>query len=92
MTNTRQLKSLLRQSGYKRQYVARVLGVSTSTLRNKLNGVTDFKLAEAERLAALLALTKSQRELVFFGPQPGAYEWDALAPERRDADDNRTAQ
>lgn len=86
MTDTAQLRALLRQSGYKLEYVARVLQISPATLRHKLHGATEFKLNEAERLAALLNLTAPQRELYFFGagwvgaPEPHA-------PERGDAHD-----
>lgn len=67
MTNTEQLKALLRQSGYKLRHVASVVGVSDNTLRSKLNGTSEFKLDEAERLASLLELDETQRIEYFFG-------------------------
>ena len=48
------------------EYQAKVLGISTSTLKNKLSGRTDFKVSEADTLSSLLGLTPAQRDLCFF--------------------------
>lgn len=41
-------------SGDTREGIARKLGISTTSLRSKLNGETEFKLSEAEQLARIL--------------------------------------
>lgn len=71
MADIGQLRLLLRKSGYTRQHAARLLGISEKTLYSRLQGGSDFKLAEAEKLAALLELTAAQREAYFFGFAPG---------------------
>ena len=52
--------------GYKLQYVASVLHISSNTLRHKLLGETQFKLDEAERLSTMLGLTMAERDACFF--------------------------
>lgn len=83
MTDTTQIQLIIRQSGYKMQHVAMVLGLSPATLRSRLNGLSEFKLSEAEKLSALLSLSEEQREMYFFGAAGG----NAAPPERRAAND-----
>ena len=54
--------------GLKLGNVARVLGISSSALHQKLNDESDFKVSEADRLSAMLGLTMEQRDACFFGP------------------------
>ena len=68
MTDTVQIRTYIQDSGLKLGHVARVLGISDSTLRQKLNNEREFKVSEAERLAALLELTRDERDACFFGP------------------------
>ena len=49
MANTNLIYTYIQDSGYKLQYVASVLHISSNTLRHKLLGETQFKLDEAER-------------------------------------------
>ena len=66
MANTNLISDYIRDSGYKMQYVAQTLHISSNTLRHKLLGKTQFKLDEAERLSAMLGLTMAQRDACFF--------------------------
>ena len=68
MTNTIQLRTYIDHQGIKVGHIASVLGMSSSTLRQKLNNEREFKVSEAERLAALLELTRDERDACFFGP------------------------
>ena len=67
MTNTIQLRTYIDHQGIKLGHIASVLGMSSSTLRQKLNNEREFKVSEAERLAALLELTRDERDACFFG-------------------------
>ena len=67
MTNETLLQEYVAQSGYKLCHMAKVIGISTNTLRVKLKGETEFKVGEAQRLAELLSLTSEQRDDCFFG-------------------------
>ena len=53
MANTNLIYTYIQDSGYKLQYVASVLHISSNTLRHKLLGETQFKLDEAERYVML---------------------------------------
>ena len=68
MTNTTQLRAYIDSRGLKIGHVARVLNVSSTALRNKLNDESDFKIREADKLSAMLGLTMEQRDACFFGP------------------------
>lgn len=67
MTDTVQLRTYIQDSGLKLGHVARVLGISDSTLRQKLNNISEFKVSEADQLSAMLGLTMEQRDACFFG-------------------------
>ena len=68
MTNTTQIRAYIESQGLKLGHVARVLGISSSALHQKLNDESDFKVSEADRLSAMLGLTMEQRDACFFGP------------------------
>ena len=65
MANTNLIYTYIQDSGYKLQYVASVLHISSNTLRHKLLGETQFKLDEAERLSTMLGLTMAERDAGF---------------------------
>lgn len=67
MTNTTQIRAYIESQGLKLGHVARVLGISSSALHQKLNDESDFKVSEADRLSAMLGLTIEQRDACFFG-------------------------
>lgn len=67
MANTDLIYTYIHDSGYKLQYVAGVLHISTNTLRHKLLGETQFKVDEAETLSTMLGLTMAERDACFFG-------------------------
>ena len=48
--------------------MAHVLGISSGTLRCKLENESEFKLSEAEKLSKMLGMTAEQRDRCFFGP------------------------
>jgi len=68
MTDTLLLRDCIRSKGMKLGHVARVLGITNNTLRNKLEHETEFKLSEAEKLSKMLGMTTEQRDRCFFGP------------------------
>ena len=72
MANTNLICTYIQDSGYKLQYVASVLHISSNTLRHKLLGETQFKLDEAERLSTMLGLTMAERDACFSMPRTGS--------------------
>ena len=59
MTNTTQIRAYIESQGLKLGHVARVLGISSSALHQKLNDESDFKVSEADRLSAMLGLARA---------------------------------
>ena len=66
MANTNLIYTYIQDSGYKLQYVARAMQISPNALGQKLQGHTQFKLDEAERLSTMLGLTMAERDACFF--------------------------
>ena len=75
MANTNLIYTYIQDSGYKLQYVASVLHISSNTLRHKLLGETQFKLDEAERLSTMLGLTMAERDACFFDAENRFSRW-----------------
>lgn len=71
MTNTKLLKEKIEQSGLKKSYIAKALGMTRSTLRAYLEGRMEFRVSHTNILCALLKIDVEQREAIFFG-QDGA--------------------
>ena len=83
MANTNLIYTYIQDSGYKLQYVASVLHISSNTLRHKLLGETQFKLDEAERLSTMLGLSMTERDACFFDQQNRAERLMQRAQENR---------
>ena len=93
MANTNLIYTYIQDSGYKLQYVASVLHISSNTLRHKLLGETQFKLDEAERLSTMLGLTMAERDACFFDAENRFSRSAVLElPKRGSASDTGTAR
>ena len=66
MTDTMLLLSCMKCKRITLGYAAEVLGISSSTLRYKINNDRDFKVSEVDKLCHLLGLNRDQRDLYFF--------------------------
>lgn len=66
MANTEMIRTYIRDSGYKMQFVARAMEISSNALNQKLQGKTQFKLSEAECLSTMLGLSMAERDACFF--------------------------
>ena len=64
--NLNKLTSIIDESGIKKAKLCEDLGISDSSLRNKLKGKTEFTLSEMNTLASALHLTPSVCTDVFF--------------------------
>ena len=63
--NRRLLDMKMAERGYTYNKLARAIGMSTTTLNNKLNHELDFKLKEAERIADVLDLNLKEFMAIF---------------------------
>lgn len=64
--DTETLKQLIKNSGYKMQFIAEALHISRPTLINRLEGRWPFTVDEAATLIYLLRLTPEQACSIFF--------------------------
>jgi len=63
--NQEKLIKAIDASGYKREHIAKQVGLSSYGLAKKINGTNEFKVSEAAALAKLLNLTRDQAVDIF---------------------------
>lgn len=68
MTNTDLLEKKIDESGYKKSYIAKAIGLkSTFGLSKKIRNENEFKATEINALCELLHIdTLEEKELIFF--------------------------
>lgn len=66
MVDSKMLNGLIKESGLKNYLIAKTLGISTTSLKSKVEGRTDFKSEEISALKGLLNLSLSQINELFF--------------------------
>ena len=69
MTDSKLLRDVLRESGYKLLYAANICGLTYAGFLNKLNNETEFKASEIGALKKLLQLTDAEINTIFFAPE-----------------------
>jgi len=67
MTNSVELRALIKESGYSYKHIAKKLGITYYGLKNKLDNVTEFRPSEIVILCDLLGIKDpADRERIFF--------------------------
>lgn len=67
MTDSKMLMDLIESRGLKRNYVAKELGLSRSSLYNKINNTTPFTVIEITQLCKILDITSLKtKDKIFF--------------------------
>ena len=66
------LAYIIKKKGFTKDKMASLLGLSRQGFYNKLGGVKEFKASEIKKLALILKLTNSQKNLIFFSDSVGA--------------------
>ena len=66
MVNTELLRSRIRESGFRINFIAGKVGVSYQGFLNKINNLSDFKSEEILSLQKILDLTAEERDRIFF--------------------------
>lgn len=69
--NAQLLKDKIKDSGLKITYVAEKCGLTYQGFSNKLNGINDFKLVEADKLRQILNISNADFESIFFDDDVG---------------------
>lgn len=65
MTNTGMLEQRIRESGMKRCVIAERCGINQRTLRNKIQGKSEFTATEIVALSRILSLSGKVRDEIF---------------------------
>ena len=66
MTNTALLEQVIEESGYKKSYIAKCIGISSYALALKINNKNEFKANEIEIICQLLGINTKDRMRIFF--------------------------
>ena len=67
MTNSKELRKLIEEKGFKLKYVAEYLGLSAYGFNLKLNNKQEFKTSEVAALCELLGIVSLDvKEKIFF--------------------------
>ena len=66
MTDTAKLKQAIADSGLKKGYIAKQMGISRTSLDNYINNRTELRQSHIEALSTILNLDKDQRLSIFF--------------------------
>ena len=66
MTNTEELNKRIKASGLKKSYIAKVLGIASGTLSQKISNRRGFRSLEMDALCDLLGIDNQEREAIFF--------------------------
>ena len=70
LTNTEMLEDKIAQSGLKKSYIAKAIGLSPYGLTLKINNVNEFKASESEKVCVLLRIDDlEERSAIFFAPK-----------------------
>ena len=65
MVNTEELRAIIKESGYKFEYLASQLEITRYSLRNKVENITEFKATEIMKLSEILNLDPMQTDAIF---------------------------
>ncbi len=68
MTNSNKLKGRIVEMGYTLSSFSDALNISRPCFRKKVNGQSDFKVSEIERMCELLKISHSEIGNYFFTP------------------------
>lgn len=63
--DTTTLRKIIKKSGYKTEYLAKMLEIRRSSFNRKVAGGTEFRIGEILRLCSLLDIDKPTREKIF---------------------------
>ncbi|WP_313961751.1 helix-turn-helix transcriptional regulator [uncultured Parvimonas sp.] len=69
MIDLEKLRNLIDDSGLKINYIANELNISREGLYHKLEGKTEFKVSEVQKLAKVLNMSNDMRNIIFFKNQ-----------------------
>ena len=69
MTNTTLLEKKIEESGLRKSYIAKELGLSTYGLSLKIKNVNEFKASEIDKMCLVLGITNLEERCAIFFAQ-----------------------
>lgn len=69
MIDLEKLRNLIDDSGLKMNFIASELNLSRESLYQKLEGKTEFKVSEVQKLTRVLNMSNDMRNIIFFKNQ-----------------------
>ena len=66
MTNTKQLRTYIKENGYKLTAVAEAANLTYQGFLNKMNNDNEFKASEIGLIANFTNMSKDERDAIFF--------------------------
>lgn len=70
MTNTAELEKMIAESGLKKSYIAKAIGLSRQGFKNKCENKTPFTSKQISGLCEILNITKlTDKERIFFAKE-----------------------
>lgn len=66
MTNTKKLRALMVEKGYTQEQLAKLLGITETTLNYKINNKREFKASEIQALTKILGIPMQEVDGIFF--------------------------
>lgn len=66
MIDLEKLRNLIDDSGLKMNFIASELNLSRESLYYKLEGKTEFKVSEVQKLTRVLNMSNDMRNIIFF--------------------------
>ena len=66
MTNTELFSKAVEGKGLKMEFIAKELGITSQSLRNKVNNRTEFKASEHDTIKRVLGLKQGEFVSIFF--------------------------
>lgn len=65
MVDTKLLDEKIEKSGYKKKAIAKILGITPASLKNKIDNKTEFNVSEYLKMEEILDLTLEESRRIF---------------------------
>ena len=66
MTDTLEIKKIIRMKGFTLDTLSKKIGISRTSLRYKINNIVEFNAQEIKHIQKILELSNEQRDHIFF--------------------------
>lgn len=66
MTDTLEIKKIIRMKGFTLDTLSKKIGISRTSLSYKINNIVEFNAQEIKHIQKILELSNEQRDQIFF--------------------------